>query len=203
MTENVNLTQTMRPFNSPGVILHYAGPLMTQSRAFRIGIISDTHGVLHPRVADVFATVDAVVHAGDVGGDHVLDSLRQLAPVVFVEGNVDDGTGEGIVRTTIGGLRILLTHVLPRPHAAAARVMRSLQHEPADLVVFGHSHLPHDEIVQGVRYFNPASAGPRRFDYPVSVGIIERQASGWETRHLALDERSIEALQRTMNQLSR
>lgn len=169
---------------------------------FRIGIISDTHGVVHPRIADVFASVDAIVHAGDIGGAHVLDALRALAPVTFVEGNVDDGAGEGIVRPTLGGLRILLTHVLPRPHSAAARVMRSLRSEPADLVVFGHSHLPHDEVVSGVRYFNPASAGPRRFDYPVSVGIIERRDSEWEARHVALDERSIHALRIRMNQLS-
>lgn len=170
---------------------------------FRIGIISDTHGVVHPRVADAFASVDAIVHAGDVGGAHVLDALRELAPVTFVEGNVDDGAGEGIVRTTLGGLRILLTHVLPRPHAAAARVMRSLRGEPADLVVFGHSHLPHDEVVNGVRYFNPASAGPRRFDYPVSLGVIEQRNGAWETKHIPLDERSIDALQKRMNQLSK
>ncbi|HKR62662.1 MAG TPA: metallophosphoesterase family protein [Thermoanaerobaculia bacterium] len=170
---------------------------------FRIGIISDTHGVVHPRVADVFASVDAIVHAGDVGGAHVLDALRELAPVTFVEGNIDDGAGEGIVRATFGGLRVLLTHVLPRPHAAAARVMRSLRSEAADVVVFGHSHLPHDEVVNGVRYFNPASAGPRRFDYPVSVGVIEQRNGKWETKHVALDERSIDALQKRMNQLSR
>jgi uncharacterized protein len=170
---------------------------------FRIGVISDTHGVVHPRIAEAFASVDAIVHAGDIGGAHVLDALRALAPVTFVEGNVDDGSGEGIVRTTLGGLRILLTHVLPRPHAAAGRIMRSLRGEAADVVIFGHSHLPHDEVVRGVRYFNPASAGPRRFDYPVSLGIIERTDADWDARHLPLDERSIEALRKRMNQLSR
>ena len=81
--------------------------------------------------------------------------------------------------------------------------MRSLRGESADLVVFGHSHLPHDEVVGGARYFNPASAGPRRFDYPTSVGIVERRDSDWETKHIALDDRSIEALKVRMNQLSR
>ena len=170
---------------------------------FRIGVISDTHGVVHPRIADLFASVDAIVHAGDVGGAHVLEALRALAPVTFVEGNVDDGAGEGIVRTTLGGLRILLTHVLPRPHSAASRVMRSLRAEPADVVIFGHSHLPHDEPVNGVRYFNPASAGPRRFDYPTSVGLAEHDGTNWDMRHVALDERSVGALKAKMNQLSR
>ena len=67
------------------------------------------------------------------------------------------------------------------------------------MVLFGHSHLPHDEMIGGVRYFNPASAGPRRFDYPVSVGIIDERGA----RHVALDERSVEALKGRMNQLSR
>jgi putative phosphoesterase len=170
---------------------------------FRIGIISDTHGVVHPRIADVFASVDAIVHAGDIGGAQVLGALRELAPLTFVEGNVDDGSGEGIVRATIAGLRVLVTHVLPRPHAPVARVLTSMRREPADFVFFGHSHLPHDEIVDGVRYFNPASAGPRRFDYPVSVGLVERNGERWSAMHVALDERSVEALEKRMNQLSR
>jgi predicted phosphodiesterase len=65
------------------------------------------------------------------------------------------------------------------------------------VVVFGHSHLPHDEVVDGVRYFNPASAGPRRFDYPTSVGMLDERG----TVHVALDERSVAALQRRMNQM--
>jgi len=77
-------------------------------------------------------------------------------------------------------------------------VLASLRAEPADVVIFGHSHLPHNEVVDGVRWFNPASAGPRRFDYPVAVGIIDRDGA----RHVALDTRSAAALERRMNQLS-
>ena len=69
------------------------------SRIARIGVISDTHGVLHPAVADVFANVDAILHAGDIGGAHVLDALRRLAPVTSVDGNNDDATGEETVLT--------------------------------------------------------------------------------------------------------
>ena len=72
------------------------------------------------------------------------------------------------------------------------------------MIVFGHSHLPHDELIDGVRYFNPASAGPRRFDYPVSVGILElRRGRVARTSFVALDARSQAALARRMNQLSR
>jgi putative phosphoesterase len=171
--------------------------------AKRIGVISDTHGLVHPAIADVFANVDEIVHAGDIGGVHVLDALRKLAPVTSVEGNNDRGaTGEAIVRVTLGTLRLLLTHILPRPRQPAARVIASLRKEPADVVVFGHSHLPHNELVDGVRYFNPASAGPRRFDFPISVGLFEKKGRAWSAMHVALDERSVEALKKRMNQMA-
>jgi uncharacterized protein len=164
----------------------------------RIGIIADTHGFLHPRVVEVFANVDHIVHAGDVGGEHVLRALRALAPVTFVRGNNDQDDGLAIVRRTICGKTLLITHILPRPHELRSEVAASLHGAPAELVVFGHSHLPHNEVIDGVRFFNPASAGPRRFDYPISVGIVD----GEEIMHVALDERSVTALQRRMNQLS-
>jgi hypothetical protein len=169
----------------------------------RIGVISDTHGIVHPAIADVFANVDHIVHAGDIGGAHVLRALRALAPLTLVEGNNDDATGEEILRTKIGTLRLLLTHILPRPHKRAARVVESLRDQPADMVVFGHSHLPHNEVVDGVRYFNPASSGPRRFNFPVSVGLFEKKGREWTALHIALDDRSVDALKKWMNQLSK
>lgn len=166
----------------------------------RIGIIADTHGLVHPRVAEVFANVDHILHAGDIGGTHVLQALESLAPLTVVEGNNDGtSTGEDIVRVELAGMRILLTHILPRPHQLDARVRESLRRQPADLVVFGHSHLPHHEVVGDVRYFNPASAGPRRFDYPTAVGLLE----AGQLVHVALDERSSTTLTVRMNQLSR
>ena len=170
---------------------------------YRIGVIADTHGRVHPRVPDVFAGVEHILHAGDIGGGHVLEALRAIAPVTSVDGNNDDATGEEIERVTVGGLRILLTHILPRPHKPAARVTASLKQQPADFVIFGHSHLPHHERIEGVVYFNPASAGPRRFDLPVSAGILEKRGRAWHAYHVALDERSVDALERRMNQLSR
>lgn len=162
----------------------------------RAGIISDTHGVVHPRVAEVFAGVEAILHAGDIGGMHVIRELERIAPVVFIPGNID-GVDDAVRRVAIGGLRVLLTHILPRPRRLGKAVARSLRDEPADLVIFGHSHLPHDEAVDGVRFFNPASAGPRRFDYPVSVGLLEDGVA----KHVALDARSEAALAKRMNQL--
>jgi putative phosphoesterase len=172
-------------------------------RITRIGVVSDTHGKVHPALAELFASVDAIVHAGDVGGEHVLDSLRALAPVISVDGNNDDATGEEIARLKLGTLRILLTHILPRPHKPAPRVTESLRAEPADVVIFGHSHLPHNEVVGGIRYFNPASAGPRRFDLPVAAGLLEKQGREWKALHVALDDRSVDALKKHMNRLSK
>jgi len=140
----------------------------------RIGIISDTHGLLRPGVADLFANVDHILHAGDVGGEHVLRALRELAPVTYVGGNNDDGSdGLDIVRVTLGGTRVLLTHILPKPEKPRAEVIASLKKQPADVVVFGHSHLPHNEVIHGVTFFNPASAGPRRFRNPILVGLLD------------------------------
>jgi putative phosphoesterase len=159
----------------------------------RIGIIADTHGLLHPRVPDVFAGVDHILHAGDVGGAHVLEALRAIAPVTSVAGNNDDGDGYEVAR--FGA--ILVTHILPRPSKPGKHVLQALARQKAEVVVFGHSHLPHNEVVDGIRFFNPASAGPRRFDYPVSVGILEDGRAD----HVALDDRSVAALQKRMNQM--
>ena len=169
----------------------------------RIGVISDTHGRVHPRVPDVFAGVDHILHAGDIGGDEIITALEEIAPVIAVTGNNDDATGEEIKRVELDDMRVLLTHILPRPHQPDRRVVDELRRKPADIVVFGHSHIPHDERVSGVWYFNPASAGPRRFDLPVSVGILERGRDGWRGYHIALDDRSVEALRVKMNQLSK
>jgi putative phosphoesterase len=108
--------------------------------------------------------VDAILHAGDIGGDHVLDALRAIAPLTFVRGNNDDDNGYDIVYVSMGGKKILLTHIF-RPEL--------LDHD-ADIIVCGHSHVPRNEIVANKLIFNPGSAGPRRFKLPVTVGILER-----------------------------
>jgi putative phosphoesterase len=175
----------------------------------RIGVVSDTHGLVRPELFQVFAGVDHLLHAGDVGGEDVLIELRAIAPVTAVGGNVDGfhcGDAREEARVELGGLRFYLTHILDRPARPRPEVQEALRRDPADVVVFGHSHLPHDEQRDGVWFFNPASAGPRRFDYPVSVGFFERDARGrWRSWHLGLDERSqaVLASGKHVNQLSR
>jgi putative phosphoesterase len=173
----------------------------------RIGVISDTHGLVRPEVFDAFAGVDHILHAGDIGGEEILLELRALAPLTACAGNIDGfscGDASETARVTLEGVRFYLTHILDRPNAVRAAVRRDLDSSPADVVVFGHSHLPHDEEIGGVRYFNPASAGPRRFAFPVSVGIIEVEPGRVPRfRHVPLDARSKFALAAHMNQLTR
>lgn len=130
-------------------------------------MIADTHGLIRPEALAALRGVDAILHAGDIGGEHVIEALRAIAPVTFVRGNNDDSDGYEIKRLTIGGRRILLTHIF-RPE---------LLKEKVDIVVFGHSHKPHNEVVEGVLLFNPGSAGPRRFKLPVALGIIEGESA--------------------------
>jgi putative phosphoesterase len=174
--------------------------------AMRIGVISDTHGLLRPEVFEAFRGVDHILHSGDIGGEEVLRDLAAIAPVTACAGNVDDfrcGPAGETARAELGGLRFLLVHILDRPQRPRPEVLDEMRRAPADVVLFGHSHLPHDEHLGGVWYFNPASAGPRRFDYPVSVGVFESAPGGWRARHVALDPRSEGALAAHMNQLSR
>lgn len=135
----------------------------------RIGLISDTHGLLRPEAAAFLAGSHHILHAGDIGGQDILDRLAALAPVTAVRGNNDHGPWAAALNEaetlTIGPVSIHIIHDLKDlrddPAAAGHRV-----------VVAGHSHRPGVEERQGVLYVNPGSAGPRRFKLPVSVGEI-------------------------------
>ncbi len=139
----------------------------------RIGVISDTHSLLRPEAIAALRGSDRVLHAGDVGDPGILDRLRELAPVTAVRGNVDRGPWAAALPETelveIEGLSIYLIHDLGqldlKPKAAGIRV-----------VIYGHSHQPKIEEKNGVLFFNPGSAGPRRLHLPVSLGrlVIEK-----------------------------
>lgn len=172
----------------------------------RIGVISDTHGILDDLAVHHLASADHILHAGDVGSAAILDELAKLAPLTAVAGNIDGfacGDAGEEARVELGGQRIYVTHILDRPHRVRRAVAATLRRQPADIIVFGHSHLPHNEQVGDVLYFNPASAGPRRFSYPRSIGFIEIDGASRRAWHVPLDERSSEALSHHMNQLSR
>jgi putative phosphoesterase len=139
-----------------------------------IGVISDTHARMHPRVFELFDGVDHILHAGDIGAEEVLIDLRAIAPVTAVRGNVDmlracdRYPDEAAV--TLGGVRFHLIHQV----ADARERLRSGDwgDDPPHVLVFGHSHQAALQRAGGIMLFNPGSAGPRRFHTVPSVGRI-------------------------------
>jgi hypothetical protein len=135
-----------------------------------VGVISDTHGLLRPEALAALRGSDYIVHAGDVGHPEILKKLGEIAPVTAVRGNVDSGAWARKLPLTnvleVGGFSIYVLHILQdldlKPEAAGFAA-----------VISGHSHKPHQETKNGVLYFNPGSAGPRRFSLPVSVGRLK------------------------------
>jgi putative phosphoesterase len=134
-----------------------------------IGVISDTHGLLRPQAVAALQGSGLIIHAGDVGSPDILDELRRIAPVVAVRGNVDRGTwATGLLQSEIvehAGIRLYVLHILEELEL----------HPPTagfHAVITGHTHRQKMETKDGVLYFNPGSAGPRRFDLPVSVGRL-------------------------------
>lgn len=145
----------------------------------RLGIIADTHGLLRPEVFDVFAGVDRILHAGDIGPPELLAELEAIAPVTAVFGNTDGfdlrARVPEIVEIRIEGFDFLLLH----GHQLGAPTPEKLHraYPGAEVIIFGHTHRPLLTIVdQVVTVMNPGGAGARRFDLPASVGIMELEA---------------------------
>jgi len=135
----------------------------------RVGLISDTHGLLRAQAVAALRGCDHIVHGGDIGDPGILDALRELAPLTVVRGNNDrEAWADGIAETELvefAGVQLYAIHDLSQlgidPAAAGVRV-----------VVSGHSHKPKIEERGGVLYVNPGSAGPRRFRLPVAVAEL-------------------------------
>jgi len=143
----------------------------SETRTLRVGIISDTHGLFDPRVVTVFAGVDLILHAGDVGTLAVLDNLMAIAPVTAVRGNVDydawawELPQEAVVE--LNGRRLLVAHI-----KEDLLRRRDPECEGFSAVVTGHSHAPAIGRRGGVLYLNPGSAGRRRFHLPRAVALL-------------------------------
>ena len=142
----------------------------------RLGIISDTHGQLRPEVYDVFAAVDHILHGGDVGKWEIMIELEALAPVTAVYGNTDGPDIRArlpqVARTQIDGFDIVVTH--GDQYGSPTPGVLHDAFPAAEIIVYGHTHKPLLELVdRTVTVVNPGSAGPRRFDLPVSVAILE------------------------------
>lgn len=149
----------------------------------KVGLISDTHGLLRPEAVAALAGVEAIIHAGDIGTPEVIAALRAVAPVHAVRGNNDLGPWARkfpeLLVLRMGGVRIKVLHDVKAP---------GVQSDTARLqvVVSGHSHQPGVTRRDGILFVNPGSAGPRRFRLPVTVGCLtlEGGAADAEIRHL-------------------
>jgi uncharacterized protein len=148
-----------------------------------IGVISDTHGLLRPEALTALAGSEHILHAGDVGDPGILERLREIAPLTAIRGNVDVGGGcsrlPDTVLVQLGGRGIYMLHdrhALDLDPVAAG----------ISVVVSGHSHHPAIQWHKGILYFNPGSAGPRRFSTPVSVGFLTVTEAGVEARVVEL-----------------
>ena len=135
----------------------------------RIGLISDTHNLVRPEALQYLAGCDAIIHAGDICNQAVLDALARIAPVTAVRGNNDIGDPVALlpthVKLTVQQVTILVVHDI-------ADVGDNPRSEGIDVVVTGHSHKPAISERDGVLYVNPGSAGPRRFKLPISAGTL-------------------------------
>jgi putative phosphoesterase len=140
--------------------------------ASSIGLISDTHGLLRPEALDGLKGSDLIIHAGDVGKPEIIDQLRAIAPVIAVRGNVDNGDWAAMLPTTAvvkaGNHSIYVLHDLTQmdlnPAAAGFNI-----------VISGHSHKPGHFERDGILYINPGSAGPRRFQLPITIARLRLQ----------------------------
>lgn len=148
-------------------------------KGMKIGIISDTHGLLRPEACRRLAGVDHILHAGDIGRPEVISALRQLAPTTAIRGNIDTGGWAEqyphTARLKLGERSILMLHDL-----------NTLDLDPAaagiELVVSGHSHRPKIATVGSVLYLNPGSAGPRRFSLPIALATLEIVGNAFQPR---------------------
>jgi putative phosphoesterase len=141
---------------------------------FRIGIISDTHGLLRPEAERRLTGVDHIIHAGDIGRPEIVDALRRVAPVTAIRGNVDSGEWAREYPHTklvcLAGKSIYVLHDL-----------KALQADPGagiDVIVSGHSHVPRIATVGRILYLNPGSAGRRRFKLPITLATLEVTPEG-------------------------
>ena len=147
----------------------------------KIGVISDTHGWLDPKVFELFAGVGHILHAGDIGPDAVIVELETIAPVTAVIGNTDSSSTFRLTEAvTLGGRKFLVHHIV-NPYALKEELQLRVARERPDVVVFGHTHKAFCETIGGVLYFNPGSAGKPRFGRGRTAAILH--CDGKEIRH--------------------
>lgn len=149
----------------------------------RLGLISDTHGYLDPRVLELFAGVDRILHAGDIGDSELVEKLEAVAPTTAVLGNNDLGLHYRLTELVeAGDLRILVHHIVDPAQPGRSIGPRYGQSHP-QVVVFGHTHRPYHAVHDGVTFLNPGYSGKPRFSLERSVAIAEVTSAGLQVTH--------------------
>ncbi|MFY9174230.1 MAG: metallophosphoesterase family protein [Peptococcia bacterium] len=150
---------------------------------YKIGVISDTHGLLREEAIKALQGSDLIIHAGDIGRQHILEALNQIATVIAVRGNNDFYSWAWEIPTTqyleFAGLNIFVLHDLYQMNLDA-------QVAGIDLVIYGHTHRPKESHKNGVHYLNPGSAGPRRFNLPISLARLKVRDGNIVTEFITL-----------------
>jgi putative phosphoesterase len=155
---------------------------------FKVGVISDTHNFLDPKIPKLLAGVDHILHGGDIGQPRIILELGEIAPVTAVIGNTDDsGMRYAITELlTLAEKKFLVQHIV-NPHALDENLQRRISNERPDVVVFGHTHKPFAETINGTLFFNPGYAGKSRFGMPRSVAILQCDGNGIRHEFLTLE----------------
>ena len=141
-----------------------------------IGVVSDTHRYLNPRVLELLQGVDYILHAGDIGDDVIIQELGLIAPITAVRGNNDKEGPTSLypleATEVLAGCRVLLTHEIKLPKSPEDPRLRDYLAAGVEVVVFGHSHMALQERRGPVLFFNPGAAGKRRFKVVPSIGFL-------------------------------
>lgn len=150
--------------------------------AKKLGIISDTHGLLRPEVVEILKSCDCILHAGDIDRPELLDELRYLGSLYVVRGNNDGDWAQNLSRTLcfkIEGIEFFMTH-------NKKDVAWNLGN--AQIVIFGHSHHYFEEMIDGRLWLNPGSCGRRRFGGDITMAVMEIDSGNWKINKIALSE---------------
>jgi putative phosphoesterase len=162
---------------------------MNAAAPLTIGVISDTHGKLDERIFDLFAGVERIIHAGDIGDEDLIWRLEKVAPVIAVRGNIDADTmcfpNERIA--VIEGRTFYVRHQFASVEKMNAAQQRIIEQRVIDVIIFGHSHQAYIGNWRGTLIFNPGGAGAKRFNLPRSVGLLELHEDRIEPRIVLLD----------------
>jgi uncharacterized protein len=151
-----------------------------------LGVISDTHGFFDPRLPSLFKGVEHILHGGDIGNDGIIHRLENLAPVTAVLGNTDAGLNYRETEIVpLAGRKFLVHHIVDvrEPHEG---IRDRIEREKPDVVIFGHTHKPHNELVGPTLYFNPGYAGRQRFNLARTVALLHCGPEGIRAEFITL-----------------